>query len=84
MDAVRVTGEGIVELARPCVPQTEAFEMGEIRLALSTGSVWLRCICGREVVYGAYAGGLLVADKTLRCPWVLFAPPAGEGSTPES
>jgi hypothetical protein len=65
MDAVRVTGEGIVELARPCVPQTET---GEIRLAHSTGSVWLRCICGREVVYGAYAGGLLVADKTLRCP----------------
>lgn len=84
MDAVKVTGEEMVESARECAPYTDAFETGEIKLVHSTGSVWLRCIGGRVAVYEAIAGGLFVADRTRRCPCALFGPPAGEASTPES
>jgi hypothetical protein len=59
-------------------PQKEEFEIGDIKLVHSTGSVTLRCIGGREVEYGAKPGGLRVVDNTLR--WFLFGPPADDSS----
>ena len=59
-------------------PKMEEFETGDIKLVHSTGSVTLRCICGRVVEYGAKAGGLRVVDSARR--WFRFGPPA-DGSS---
>ena len=62
------------------VPRDKEARPGEPSEPQVTGSVTLRCTDGRVAGYGENAGGLRVLDNTRRC-WVLFGPPAVEGST---